>query len=239
MRRAAAIVGLLLGLMAGGANASPLPLQGRDINGNPVDAYAESAVFEYDPNLNITWLRDWDYPNSISGIVKMNWPNANNWATNLIVGSFSGWRLPMTNTGPSSNCSNILTAAYPYYSPDNYYGSNCTGSPMGYLWYTELGNVANSYSVNRGPFLNMKADLYWTSTEYAINWYGDTKYWIFEAGVGWQGTCVYYCTAYSVAVRDGDVATSVPEPATVVLLSLSLGAMGLVIRGKQARRIAH
>jgi chromosome segregation protein len=39
---------------------------------------------------------------------------------------------------------------------------------------------------------------------------------------------------YAVAVRDGDVGASVPEPGTVVLLSLSLGAMAWAARRKQA-----
>ena len=73
-----------------------MALKGRDINGNPVAADAADAVFEYDPNLGITWLRDWN----VSG--EKDWSTQVAWAAGLTVGSFGGWSLPsITDTGSS------------------------------------------------------------------------------------------------------------------------------------------
>ena len=76
-------------------------LVGRDINGVAVAGSSASAVFLYDTDLNITWLRN---ANAAAGSSfdngydatdgYMTWANANNWANTLTVGSFSGWRLP-------------------------------------------------------------------------------------------------------------------------------------------------
>jgi hypothetical protein len=65
------------------------PLQGRDINGRPVDASSVSAVMEFDPNLGLTWLRDWNVA------FPADWTTSNYWAQALLtVGPFTGWRLP-------------------------------------------------------------------------------------------------------------------------------------------------
>ena len=77
-------------------------LLGRDINGNPVAANDPSAVFEYDTDLNITWLRDWNASGHVT------WDAAMAWASTLVVGSYGGWRLPtMVDTGaPGCDYSN-------------------------------------------------------------------------------------------------------------------------------------
>jgi PEP-CTERM motif len=247
MKRTAAIVGVVLGLTAGLAAANPLPLQGRDINGNAVGATDASAVFEYDPNLNLTWLRDWNYAAttsyanaSLSG--EMNWNTARVWASSLTVGSFSGWSLPsITDTGTPPGCN------YGYVGTDcgfNVYGYGtnspqaATLSPMAYLWYAELGNKAYSDTSgngpqsnwglkNTGPFTNMQLDSYWSGTEYSPF---PATAWIFNTGDGHQGFDIKSYAFSAVAVRSGDVAASVPEPATLALLSLSLGALGLASR---------
>src|SRR5262245_45564363 len=94
-----------------------LPLQGRDINGNPIAANDPSAVFEYDPNLNLTWLRDWN----ANGAHPLGDQLA--WAASLTYFG-GGWRLPsqagLDGTG-------LCTTP-------------CVGGEMGYMWYVELGN---------------------------------------------------------------------------------------------------
>jgi len=196
MKRITAIVGAVLGLTAGLSIANPLPLQGRDINGNAVGAADASAVFEYDPNLNLTWLRDWNYaktsgypdanrPGMRPGQFK-NWDAARTWASNLTVGGFSGWSLPaVTDTGVAG-CANHLSyvgtdCGYSVYG----YGTNSPGaaslSPMAYLWYVELGNkpyrdTSGNYPQpdwglkNPGPFINMVPGRYWSDTEHTGEW---------------------------------------------------------------------
>ena len=96
-----------LGAASWAAQASPLALEGRDINGNPVAASNASAVFEYDPNLNITWLRDWN----VNGL--QDWGTQGAWAAGLTVGTFSGWRLP-TTTQPDATCSSQFDPGSPF-----------------------------------------------------------------------------------------------------------------------------
>ena len=189
------------------AAAAVLPLQGRDINGHPVGATDPGAVFEYDPNLHITWLRDWN----VNG--KQNWATQVAWAAGLTYFG-GGWRLPTAlNQDGSGPCS----------------GLNCTGSEMGYLWYTELGNTSSLS--NTGPFLNMQSNGYWSGTEYAP---APTSAWVFNATSGNQGSGVKGNTLYAVAVRPGDVAPPPHAPvptlsqwnlaALAVMLALAVGA---------------
>jgi hypothetical protein len=65
----------------------------------------------YDDDLDITWLRNANYPGST-----MTWDEANAWAEGLIYGGYSDWRLPVSDT-----CS----------------GSGCSDSEMGHLYYSE------------------------------------------------------------------------------------------------------
>jgi hypothetical protein len=236
-------VGVVLGLTAGVAAANPSPLQGRDINGNAVGATDASAVFEYDPNLNMTWLRDWNYAATTSYANaspsgQMTWNAAKTWASTLTVGSFSGWSLPaITDTG-ATGCN------FGYVGTDcgfNVYGYGtsspqaATLSPMAYLWYEELGNkghldTSGNYPQsgwglkNTGPFTNMQSG-FWSGTEYP-----QSRAWGFDTPSGYQFFGGKDDALFAVAVRSGDVAASVPEPGTVALLSLSLGALGVVSR---------
>jgi hypothetical protein len=131
-----------------------LPARGalldRDINGDPTATNADPAtVFEYDTDLHLTWLRDGNYAQT-SGFDAdglMNWPAAVVWTAALTVGTFSGWRLPTTNTGPSSNCSNSFDpgGGFPLH-----YGFDCTGSEMGWDFNTIAGSQVNPDKSN--PF---------------------------------------------------------------------------------------
>ena len=173
----------------------------------------------YDSTLNITWLQDWN----TNG--RMNWWTANNWANNLVYGGFDDWRLPTTDTTASSNCSsNInLNSALPL----QYYGYNCTGSEMGHMFYTEFGATAGnsivtgSNAANLALFTNVQSRLYWSSTSFAVN---PNSAWFFGTYDGSQGSTAKVNAVYAVAVRPGDVAASVPEPQTLALALLALGA---------------
>ncbi len=80
----------------------------------------------YDADLDITWLSDANYAQTTGydadGL--MDWDRAMPWAANLSYGGYDDWRLPtalnQNGTGPC-------------------FGVNCTGSEMGHLFYTELG----------------------------------------------------------------------------------------------------
>jgi hypothetical protein len=94
-------------------------LLGRDINGHAVAGSDVSAVFLYDTDLNITWLRDanasatagnTNHPYGIGYGGFMTWGDAITWAKTLTVGTFSGWRLP-TTLQPDATCSFQLSRA--------------------------------------------------------------------------------------------------------------------------------
>ncbi len=201
---------LVFSLAAVGAAHAVQLLQGRDINGTPVAPDAATAVMEYDPNLNITWLRDWNAKGA------MNWNAAKTWASGLTVGTFGGWSLPSAlNQDGSGPCGPA---------------SNCTGSQMGYMYYTELGNVAfpeAGYGMsNKGPFQNVQSNFYWSGTGSAS---APGSAWFFRTDFGFQGSFGTNFEFYAVAVRPGDVA-GVPEAQTWALMLAGLGAVAVALR---------
>jgi hypothetical protein len=109
----------------------------------------------YDTGTQLTWLKNANQ-NNFPG----TWANATNWVTvTLNGGSYAGfndWRLP-TADGSCFNTSLCDT-------PTN---------EMGHL-YVELGNTG-SLPIKMGPFTNIQAANYWSSTPvlpevYAFNW---------------------------------------------------------------------
>ncbi len=222
--------GGLLFLFASVAFAAPMPLQGRNILGEAVPSDSPDAVFEYDPNSNLTWLRDWNYA-ATSGYDadgRMNWYQASAWAAGLTVGEFDGWRLPYT-VWPDPTC--VLSQQFVGYG--EYTG--CTGSPMSYLWKEVLGNTAAG-SFDPGVFQNLQRHVYWSGTAW------DTMLsWFFVPGTGNQGYQSAYDTGsfFAVAVREGDV---LPEPSSMALSALAvvlaaLGGSRGVIGRRSARRV--
>jgi hypothetical protein len=155
------------------------------------------------------------------------WDNQVAWASGLSVtfGSttYDDWRLPTTVDGLWEWGYDGTTTA----------GYNITTSEMGHLFYTELGNLGY-YGTdgtnpqpgwglsNTGDFQNLIASVYWSGTEYSADTNGA---WLFYFHLGFQGTGNRNGNDYGLAVRSGDVAAAVPEPATIVLLGIGLASM--------------
>lgn len=193
-----ATTGILLAL-AGGAQAALI----ERLNG----------LAYYDDVSDLTWLA-----NANTTDTRMTWTRANNWASSLQVGNITEWRLP-TTMQPDASCDIQLG--------NTSYGKNCTGSELGNLFYSVLGNTAGAFT-NAGPFNNVEPLTYWTSTEYApdIN-----SAW----GLSMYNGNQYYYTkgsfAFAWAVADGDVAV-VPVPAAIWLFGSGLLGLATLARRK-------
>ena len=189
--------------IAGAAGTAQSALLGRDVNGNAVSGSSQTAVFLYDTDFAITWARN----ANINGL--MNWPTAQTWASNLVIGRFDDWRLPTSLNRDGSG---------PTACP------NCT-SEMGHLWYAELGNSAGGPMANVGNFQNFQTgSSYWTSTESGLPPTFFAIY--FEAFSGGQLRGDKAGAIYALAVRDGDV-LAVPEASSFLLMGLGLIALSI------------
>jgi hypothetical protein len=177
----------------------------------------------YDTTRNITWLADMNYAltsghtgtgvNATNG--RMTWDAATAWANNLVYGGFDDWRLPTPNP------------------------ADTTGGELSGLFVTDLGNKANESVLNQlgdtaeqianlALFSNVQSYAYWSGTEHAPN---PAFAWDFRTFDGSQGFDHKSGALYAVAVRPGDVVTaSVPEPQTLALALLALGATGAASR---------
>ena len=183
----------------------------------------------YDDLLNITWLADANYamnnyqpqvpPHGFGGAMTYQADPTRYTAEGFIgwlddqgghLGAI-GWRLP-TATVPDPTCGDSASDAWGY---------GCTGSEMGSLFYTTLGNVQGPVT-NPGPFTNIQSGLYWTSTPYQLDPNNTTLYG-FHWGNGSQGQFggPGFGAQFAWAVLDGDIAT-IPEPSTALLLGLGL-----------------
>ena len=201
----------------------------------------------YDTVRNITWLADMNYAvtsgyatanaggtgaNVIQSNGHMGWGAATTWADNLVYGGFSDWRLPTLNPADAS-CTGGFGVGVGY---------NCTGGELSGLFVTDLGRNNNGSGLitsddtaeqiaNLDLFSNVRSGAYWSGTEYAPN---PAYAWFFNAFDGGQNGAVKNAALYAVAVRPGDVAASVPEPQTLALALLALGATVVARRRRPA-----
>jgi hypothetical protein len=165
----------------------------------------------------------------------MAWSPANAWASNLnpYSSGITGWRLPTVND-----------AANPGYTYTDINqgvdtGYNITAhSEMSHMFYETLGNGAQ-YSTdgtsagctapnwclsNTGPFSNLQANYYWSSTPYALD---STGAWYFGFWNGYQAATTTSTPYYAWAVHNGDVGTAiVPLPGAIWLFGS--GLLGLI-----------
>lgn len=174
----------------------------------------------YDTDLNITW---YDAP-----VTERTWYDSVSWALNLSVNvngsSVTGWRLPKTVDGFSVDSYDGTTTG----------GYNITTSEMGHLFFIELNNkayydITGNYQsdhgfLNKGPFSASLPDdhPYWSGTVYSIN---PAYAWAFGVSNGYQHATGKGFATYALAVHEGDVFASVPEPSTLALLGIGLGAV--------------
>ena len=87
--------------------------------------------------------------------------------------------------------------------------------------YAEVGDLSSV-----SAFTNVGRDYYWTGTEYTPGYQAFTYY----PDLGWPAYNTEVSPMYAVAVRPGDVIASVPEPETLALVLLALGAVTLTRR---------
>ena len=135
-------------------------------NANAVLVSRLGGLAFYDTEADLTWLADANYAKT-SGFNtdgKMTWAEAMDWVDGLDIAGVTGWRLADT-LQPDASCS--LQEIHSY-------GTNCTGSEMGNLFYIVLGGTAlirisTTHNANYDLFSNIGLYYYWsaTSTIYA------------------------------------------------------------------------
>lgn len=197
--------------------------------------------------LNVTWLADFNYVQT-SGYTgtgvdtatgTLNWDAAVLWADTLVYGGYSDWRLPTLNPSDTT-CSDNFDAGGSFGL--QYFGTGCTGGELSHLFVTDLGNQASTSVLNQvGDSAEQVANLallsnvqslgYWSGTEYPP---GPGGAWVFRTDGGNQGVANTAGRGFAVAVRPGDVVTSVPEPQSLPLVLLALGAAVVARRKRPA-----
>ena len=217
-------------------------LQGRDLDGN-------LATFEayYDTALNITWLADANYAitSGYDADGRINWYSAIDWANSLnpYYSGITGWRLPVITDTSAPGCD------FAYAGTDCGANVDTTTSEMAHLFYVTLGNLSRSDGTtggpgstpqpgwgltNTGPFSNLQARLYQSSTTYALQ---QTAIWNFNFYDGYQYVNHKNDSNYVWAVHSGDVGIAIPSavPIPAATWLFGSGLLGMVGIAKRKR----
>lgn len=185
-----------------------------------------------DSDTGLMWLQDanhamgrFDFDGADDGL--MRFFSFSDFISQMNAGNISGgnfgytdWRLP-TTLQPDPSCSGQLDGSS--------FGFTCTGSEMGHLFYTALGNGAGGPLTNTGPFLNLQSGFYWSSTQTDL--LNPGLRWGFDFADGFQEQGNTF--GYGLLVR-GAGAAVLPEPATWLLLGTGLATLAALRRKRRS-----
>jgi len=187
----------------------------------------------YDDVLDITWVADANLAQT-SGYDadgQMTWDAAQGWIASLNTASYLGvndWRLPtVTDTG-TPGCTFGFTGT------DCGFNVDLATGEMAHIFYGTLGNTAavdtsgiptgcessapDYCLTNVGPFANLQPDDYWYGTPNA-----PAEAWYINFLPGVQSIASKGSVLRAWAVRDGDIAPTVPAGPSLQWLGGSLG----------------
>jgi hypothetical protein len=196
----------------------------------------------YDTVLNITWLADGNYAQTsgYNADGRMDWYEANSWASQVEYAGHSDWRLPDTSISDPT-CSGQGTRTVDGTAID--WGFGCTGSELGHL-YQDLGGTAGGTILGSGDedlelFVNLMAEDY-SGTDHPLDEYWSTligsssRAYHFHLFNGFQRDIdTTNFTMFALLVHDGDI-SPVPLPAAFWLFAA--GIAGVYGFGRQTRR---
>ncbi|WP_169444599.1 Lcl domain-containing protein [Massilia niastensis] len=185
----------------------------------------------YDDATNLTWLQDVNYARTIGlqgellrdewGRTQpsvdqnghLTWNEAMRFAEGLTYGGYDDWRLPRQGTGPAVHEDRHSELAVMFYYSLGNQGAYIDG----------VYNRAPYGLLNKSPFLFGNTTIFWTGD---IDRNGYTS--IFDMNHGFSGATdrnSIFNHFGAWLVRDGDVATSVPEPSAFSLLLLGVAGL--------------
>jgi hypothetical protein len=211
-------------LAGGGAQAALVPYTVNGVDLVYDDDYtpfgASSPGLTWTANANLAATVTFGV-SGINASGTMTWDVAQAWIDAMNAANYAGandWRLwSALNSDGSGPC----------------FGSPCTDSELGHLFYVEGGlsvlNAINDSTALTDVFINMQDNVYWSGTEFSAS-----SAWGFGTGFGDQHDDGKGDQVYGWAVRPGRIAAApVPVPGTALLMALGFAAMTV---SRRARR---